>query len=215
MRKRPLGMAVLGLALAIPVPAVKAQRIGFVDMDKLFQGYYKTLTSDSAFQKQKELYRQHAKDLVAEIEAVKQQRNQLQEDSLNIALSDDARDRKRRAATEKDALYREKKKELKSFVQDKDKELGKKYLKLRADIVKELTAYIKGYAKENKYDLILDTSGLSKNFIPVIVYYPEEKSLTEALLARLNQGHEDEVAKAKAEKDGKKPAKDAPPKPAE
>ncbi len=181
-------------------PIVRAQRIGYVDMDKLFQGYYKTLTSDSAFQKQKELYRQHAKDLVAEIEAIKQQRDQLQEDSLNIALSDEARNQKRRAAAEKDAVYQEKKKELKAFVQDKDKELGKKFLKLRADIVKELTEYIKGYAKEQKYDLILDTSGLSKNFIPVIVYYPADQDLTETLLTRLNRGHEDEVAKAKAEK---------------
>ncbi|NOY82807.1 MAG: OmpH family outer membrane protein [Kiritimatiellaeota bacterium] len=202
MREPSRLLAMLALAACtLSGTGARAQRIGYVDMDKLFQGYYKTLTSDSAFQKQKQLYRQHAKDLVAEIEAIRQQRDQLQEDSLNIALSDAARNEKRQAAAEKDAIYQEKKKELKAFVQDKDKELGKKFLKLRADIVKELTEYIKGYAKEQKYDLILDTSGLSKNFIPVIIYYPTDQDLTETLLTRLNRGHEDEVAKAK---EGKK-----------
>ena len=103
----------------------------------------------------------------------------------------------RKDAEEKDSLYREKKNEIKDFVRNKDKELGKRYLDLRAELVKEISAFVKVYAKEKGFDLVLDTSGLTRNFIPVVVYFPEESDVTEDVLAELNRGHEEEVAKAK------------------
>jgi len=203
-----VGLGVLLAAFPAPVPAVAgdAPRIGFVNMDKVFQGFYKTINADAAFQKQKKLYTQHAKELAEEIDAIKRRRDALQEEALNIALSDDARAEKRKAAADKDALYEEKKKELKHFLQSKDRELGKKYLDLRAKLVKEITGFITGYAKQNGYAAIFDSSGQSRNFIPVSVYVREDLDLTEKILADLNRGHEDEVAAAKKKKEeAKKP----------
>lgn len=187
-------------AVALGIGALgQSFTVGYADMEEVFQGYYKTTRSDAAFKKQKEMYDQHAEELAQEIEALKEQRDDLQERALNIALSEEARQESRDKAREKEAEYREKRQELKEFVQKKDKELGQKYLELRADIVKEITAFIGKYAENNGYDLVIDSSGLTRNFIPVVVYHPEEDEITEAVLAELNRGHEDEVAEAREE----------------
>lgn len=187
----------LGLLACVDVTAAEGGKVGYVDMEKVFLGFYKTATSDAAFKKQKDVYNEHAAEMAEEIEALKRQRDELQERSLNIALADEVRAQARKDAEEKDSLYREKKNEIKDFVRNKDKELGKRYLDLRAELVKEISAFVKVYAKEKGFDLVLDTSGLTRNFIPVVVYFPEESDVTEDVLAELNRGHEEEVAKAK------------------
>ena len=51
-----------------------------------------------------------------------------------------------------------------------------------------------------KYHMTLGAIGLLGYFIPVIVF-PEEADLTDKILAELNEGHEAEVAAAKAERE--------------
>ncbi len=201
-----LGTLTMTAAIALPAPAGAQTRFGFVNMDKVFQGFYKTINADARFQKQKQLYTQHAKELAEEITAIKRQRDALQEAALNIALSDEVRAQKRKAAADKDALYEEKKKELKQFVQSKDRELGKKYLDLRANLVKEITDFLAGYAKKNGYDILFDSSGQTRNFIPVAVYFRKDLDLTEKVLTAINRGHEDEIAAAKKKKAAAKKA---------
>jgi len=179
-------------------------KIACVNMDRVFQDFYKTIEADAAFQKQKKLYRQRAQELADEIEAIKRQRDQLQEEALNIALSDDVREKKRKQAMEKDALYRERRKELKEFIRDKDRELAKQYLDLRNQLVKEITEFIQRFAKQNGYDFVIDSSGQTRNFIPVLVYYRDDADLTDAVLTELNRGHEDVVEKARKEREAKK-----------
>ena len=200
----------LGLLACLGTVAAEGRKVGFVDMEKTFLGFYKTANSDAAFKKQKDVYNDHATGMAEDIELLKRQRDELQERALNIALADEVRAQARKDAEETDAQYREKKNEIKEFVRNKDKELGKRYLDLRAELVKEISAFVKVYAKAQGFDLILDTSGLTRNFIPVVVYFPEEDDVTEDVLAELNRGHEEEVAKAreamKAEEGEKAPA---------
>ena len=191
------------LAPVVPAPPPPiAGKVAFVDMEKVFQGYYETTRSDAAFKKQKDLYSQHAKAQADEIESLKKQRDDVVERSLNIALSDEVRAQSRRDAEEKENLVREKDKQLRDFIGGKDKELGKKYLDLRNDIVKKLTDFIRAYAERSQYEMVLDSSGLTRNFIPAVIYYPKSQELTETILADLNRGHESEIPK---EADAAKP----------
>ncbi len=169
-------------------------KMAFVNMEAVFQGFYKTNRSDAAFKKQKDLYNEHAENLTAEIELLKKQRDENQEKALNIAFSEEARQQHRKAAEEKNAFYQEKQAELKDFLRNTERELQKRYLELRSEIVKEISELARQYAKEQGYSVLMDSSGLTRNYIPVVLYYPEENDVTEELLKELNRGHEDEVA---------------------
>lgn len=190
-----LTMAATGLILLAGLaPAARAQT-AYVDMDRLFQNYYKTIRSDSSFKKQKDLYSQHVTDGAAELDTMKKQLGEVRDRSLNIALSDEVRAQARKESDEKEGQMRDKQKELKDFLESKDKELGRKYLELRAEIVKELSVYIKNYAEREKLEMVLDVSGLTRNFIPAVVYYPKTKEITDKLLEEVNRGHEAEIPK--------------------
>ena len=180
--------------VALADAALAEGNTAFVHMEKVFQGYWKTALSNAAFERQKELYSERRKALAEEAEAIRKQRDEHREKALNIALSDEAREEHRKGEEESNALYEEKRKEYQGFMRKVDKDLQQEYLERRAEIVKELSGFIRSYAPREGYDMIMDVSGLTRNFIPVIIYYPEERDITEALLAELNRGHEDEVA---------------------
>ncbi len=183
-------------SLTLSLTTLAQKHNAYVNMEKIFQGYYKTARSDGAFKKQRELYDEHAKSLATEIDAIKKQRDENQDSALNIALSDSVRREHRKVAEDKNNLYQEKKNELKSFVRKVDQELQKRYLELRGEIVKEISDFLRTYGEKKEYDLIMDTSGLSRNFIPVVIYYPKSQDITETILTQLNRGHEDELKKS-------------------
>ncbi|MBT3379666.1 MAG: OmpH family outer membrane protein [Lentisphaerae bacterium] len=176
--------------------------IGFIDMERVFQGYYKTARDDSAFKTQKEAYEGEAKRIAEEIELIKTKRDEHRDASLNIALSDDVRKEHRQKVEESDALYQEKKRELQGFLKKIDKELQGKYLQLRQGIVDEISTFVRSYAEREGLKAVIDTSGMSRNMIPVVVYFEPASDLTDTVLTELNRGHEDELPKpdeAKAE----------------
>lgn len=178
-------------------PAAVPGKLGYVNMEKVFQGYYKTMRSDAAFKKQRDIYEQHFNDARTEMERLKRQRDDCRERSLNIALADDVRNQNRKDAEEKDTLLRDKDRELRDFFQKKDVELKRKFMELRGELVKELSDFLKTYAIANRYEVVLDTSGMTQNMIPAVVYYDTSKDLSDTVLTELNRGHEDEIAKAK------------------
>jgi len=177
-----------------------AEGIGFIDMERVFQGYYKTARDDAAFKTQKEAYEQEAKRVAEEIELIKTKRDEHRDASLNIALSDDARKQHRQKVEESDGLYQEKKRELQVFLKKIDKELQGKYLALRQAIVDEISTFVRSYAEREGVKAVIDTSGMSRNMIPVVVYFEPSLDLTDIVLTELNRGHEDELPKPKEEK---------------
>jgi len=197
-------LAALLLAIVVlPVAAIAANtKIATVDMEKLFERYYKTVRADASLEQQKELYKQHFQAEAEKIEAIKAEREQHQRNALNIALNDAARQENRRQAEAKEQLYNSKRQELESFIREKDQELGQQYMRLRTDIVEEINAFLAEYAQRQGIGLIFDASGMSRNMVPVVIYRHPDLDITMPVLAELNRGYEDEVEKAQRRAQG-------------
>lgn len=178
-----------------------AGEMAVVNMENLFENYYKKIRQDSALQKQKSVYEDHARSVVEDIKTLEAERDKFQEESLNIGLSDDERARNRREAEARDAAFQEKKKEFRSFMQEKEKEYGRKIMEIRNKLVTELKGHVDEFAADEGYDWVFDVSGNTSNLIPVIVHFPVDADITDVILAEVNKGHEDEVAAALAEKE--------------
>ncbi len=183
--------------LLLPVGSVLAeQHMAFIDMEALFQGYYKTFRNDAKLRQKKDLVREYRENLIAEIELLRTQRDENKEAVLNIALSDEARAKHRQEMEEKNGLYQEKLKEFQEFRRKAADDMQRFYRELREEIVKELLDHVREYAKAQDIGTVLDVSGRSLNGIPSVIRHPESLDITEALLAKLNEGHEAEVEEA-------------------
>ncbi len=169
--------------------------IAFVDMEVLFQHYYKTATADETIRKQTEIFKEYAVNLNKEKDTLEGDFNTLRDESQNIAISDELRDEKRNQAQTKFMLLQEKKKEIHEYQQNKRQDLRKQYEEQRNKLVKEIIEVINGFGQQENHDLILDSSGNTLNGLPVFIFYRPEWDITESILALINKGHEDEGTK--------------------
>jgi Skp family chaperone for outer membrane proteins len=182
------------LTVGMPFGAAQAaDETAYIDMSAAFQGYYRTQQSESQLKEQEDAYKARAQELAEEMEAVRKQRDELQEKALNVALSEEVRKQSRGAAQMADRMYQERQQELRNFYAEKQQELREKYLQMRDEIVKEILDTVRQFAAEQGYAVVLDVSGMTNNYLPVVIQYPKEKEITETILGKLNAGHEDEL----------------------
>ncbi len=168
-------------------------KIAYVDMEIIFQSYYKTITADEMIKKQTDIYKEYAINLEKERSTLETEFNALRDDSQNIAFSDEVRDQKRNEAQTKFMLLQEKKKDIQDYQQEKRANLRKQYEDQRAKIVKEISDFIKNIAEQEGYDIVIDSSGNTLNGIPVLVYYKTELDITDTVVKTINKGHESEL----------------------
>lgn len=168
-------------------------KIGFINMEATFQGYYKTIQASGNIKQQENIYREYVLNMEKEREKLGEEFNRLRDESLNIALSEEVRNQKKQEAQTKYLLLQEKENEMENYNKSKQSELRKQYDKQRDRLVKEISDVVQVYAQNEGYDMILDSSGNTFNGIPAFIYYKPEFEVTEAILALINKGHEQEL----------------------
>ena len=179
----------LGLMMLAAVPAsAMEQKIATVDLQKVFEKYYKTVRSTQALKEEAADMQKERADMVA---AGKKQESEWQK--LIDKAEDQAISAEERAKSKKDA--EEKFREVKSAEDDIQKydracsaRLQEKERQRRDDIVKEIRGVLDGDAKTGGYTLVLDVSGESANMAPIVLYSTGVNDLTESLLKELNAG---------------------------
>ena len=182
--------------------AASAVNPAYVDMEKVFQEYYKTARADKYLREQTDTYREYAKTLASQIDGLKDLFEDLLEASQNIVLAEEVREGKRQEAQLTLRDYENKKRQLQDYERHRKEELSKQYEKRRNTIIEEIALLVKNIAKTESYDVVFDISGKTLNGIPPFVYYDENKLITETLITELNRGHEDELRELRAEIEG-------------
>ena len=166
------------------------QRIGVVDMDKLFKGYYKTKLSNAQLKKQAEVFKRYAENLTESQLKLREEFVVLRDASLNVAYSETQRESKRLAAQDKYRQLKDKDSEIERYKREKRIQMRNQEIKLRKNILLEIRKAIARYAKQRGFTLVLDASGKTLNDIPSILYYKTEIDFTDEILEIINKGAE-------------------------
>ncbi len=158
------GVALAAAVLAGPAFAASAIKIGYVDMEKAFNEYYKTKDENAKLQEVQKAKKTEADRMVSSI-------NKLKEEAE--LLSDEAK-------RSKEAVIKEKIAELRNFERDTVQEIRDKLLNLRKDILDSITKVIEEKGKKEGYTFIFVSD--------VIVYKEAGLDLTDELIKILNKG---------------------------
>ena len=191
--KLSLGLLVATLLSATSVCAQNL-KIAFVDMERIFQRYYKTVKADHTIRKQTEIFKEYAENLEKERTALQEEFNSIRDISQNIALSEEIREEKRAEAQTKFMLLQEKEKEIQEYQKDKRLSFRKQYEDQRNKLVKEISDFINVVAEKEGYDFVIDSSGNTLNGIPVFIYFHSNLDITDVIVTMINKGHEDELS---------------------
>ena len=179
------------LLTVVNAAAASKLKIAVVDMDKLFQQYYKTRQTDAVLQQKQGIFQAWAKKLGESRLKLQKEFNILRDAAQNIAFSNSEREKKRLAAQKKYQEFKKKEAELEQYVQQKSREYKTLVSKMHKRLLEEIFIEIRRYAVLKGYNFIFDKSGKTLNTIPVIIYSSPQHDVTAEILKKLNRGQPD------------------------
>ena len=187
--KRFLMMVLAGctLGLASSARAQVSGRIVTVDMQKVFDSYYKTPT---ARQKLEETRDQFTKELAGKQDELKKQveeLNKLREDQDRPEYTPEVREQKKKALTDKLGEMQKLQRDVEEFRRGHQRILEEQSMRMRQGILKEVTDVVQKEAKDAGYLLVLDKSGNTLNGLPSLVFAQDNLDITADIIKILNK----------------------------
>jgi Skp family chaperone for outer membrane proteins len=162
------------------------QKIGTVDMSKVFEKYYKTVQSTASIKLEAADMEKEGKQMIDNAEQHKVEWQKLVDKANDQAVSSDERDKSKKAAEQKYVELETDKQSITQFNQIATSRLREKQLQRRDDIVKEIRQILDVDAKAAGYTMVIDISGQSQNLVPVVLYTTGQNDMTDSLIKELN-----------------------------
>lgn len=206
MKKLTL-VALLALA-ALPVEALaQGLKIGTIDMNRAFKEYNKTKEAEKKINDAKEAAKKEFDDRTESYKKSLDEINKLNQQLEAPALSADAKSQKSKERDEKIASIKSMEREINEFRQTREKQLQEQAVRMRDGIVKEITDVVMARVKTSNMDLVFDTSGVSLNGVPAVMYAKPEYDFTTEVVNDLNKAAASPAPKATASPAKTTPAK--------
>ncbi|NMA43830.1 MAG: OmpH family outer membrane protein [Oligosphaeraceae bacterium] len=174
-----------------------ADKVAYLNMEKVFENYYKTVQENYQFELQKQNFEERHTIMRDEYQSSVREAQRMEADSKNELLSQAAREDNQRKLGILLERLQVKRDELMQFRQSGMQELQNARNAAEEELIRSLTDLVKRYAKEKEYTHVYEVSGRSLNRVPFLMVYPEELEITDAVISFINLGHESELQEAR------------------
>jgi outer membrane protein len=189
MKKLPFltlaGAFALSAGFATPVKA--ELKIGTVDVQKVFNAYFKTKDANAKFQEATNAYKNELDSRMGAYQKAVETINKLNDEINKPDLGGAAKDQK---SQERDSKINEAKgleKEIGEFRQTREKQIQDQFRRVRDGIVEEIMRVVNDQVKAQNYDLVLDKSGGSaNNGVSVLLYSRDSYDFSDPVISKLN-----------------------------
>lgn len=165
-------------------------RMVFVDLEKVFNEFYKTQLAKSKVEVQQQDIEAERKIMVDEITAVNNEVDALKKEARDTTLTDEIRDSKRIQYEERLLELRTKQKEVEEFTSRRQQQLQLQVSRMSQTIMDEIRQTVVEYARKEGYMSVIDNSS-RRAAIGVFIYTHPDVEITEAILAVLNSKRPD------------------------
>ena len=177
-----------GLCLAMAAALNAAEpAMAFVSMERLFDDYYKTKAANVQLKARFESVDAPRRELIEKVKMLKTEVEKLGAEARDKSLSEAERDKKRTAAEDKFAMFRDAEGKLVEFDNTYKKQFGEQMKQSQQQLVGEIRAVIETYVKEHGIRIVFDSSGKTLNSVESVVYYDPAFDITEPIMAILNK----------------------------
>lgn len=162
------------------------QKIATVDLQKVFDKYYKTVISQSALKDEAAELQKERNDMVTSAKKQEADWQKMIDRSEDQALSADERARAKKDAEEKLRDLKTSEQAIQEYDRASSAKLQEKQRTRHDEIVKEIRNVLNAEAQAAGYTLVLDVSGDSANTVPVVIYSKGLNDMTDGLIKELN-----------------------------
>jgi Skp family chaperone for outer membrane proteins len=173
----------------------------YVNLETIFENFYKTVNANIAFEDQKKDFEARLGLIREEMQNLDKQAQRYNEEVGNDLLPRETRETSQRSLQAIVERLRAKKREYDQNQEEGLRNLQRIRMKREEDLVNDILGTINKYADEVGATHVIEVSGKTFNRVQVYLRYPKEKDVTQSILKLVNLGHEDELAAAKAKLD--------------
>ena len=190
MNRKIAGGLVAGVLACLAGGGVQAAEthIVFVNMDRIFNEFYKTRLADTQLKEQASQVMDERKKLQSDFERLQGEFNKLRDDAQNTALTEEVRSQRRTSAEEKLVEVRDYESKIRRFDETRRKQMEDQSRRMRKRIVDEIRDTIQIYARNQMYSAVLDVSGQTLNGIETVLYTEPRMDITGEIVDVLNRG---------------------------
>ena len=180
----------LTLLSALAFPALsfaQGLKVGTVDMNRAFKEYNKTKDAEAKVNDAKNAAKKEFDDRTDGYKKALDEINKLNQQLDSPALAADAKSKMAKDRDEKIANIKTMEREINEFRQTREQQLQQQAMRMREGIVKEITDVVLERVKTNGMDLVFDKSGLSTNYVPLVLYSKDTADFTTEIITALNK----------------------------
>src|SRR3954468_9015461 len=187
MKKLLLLALAAGLAFPAAGFAQGTLKVGTVDMNRAFKEYNRTKDSEKKINEAKDSAKKEFDDRAESSKKALEEINKLAQQLDSPALNVDKKTALAKERDEKIASIKNMERELNDFRQTRERQLQEQAMRMRDNIVKEITEVIMERVKASGYDLVFDKSGQSVSSVPLILHSKDNMDFTTEVITALNK----------------------------
>ncbi|MFA7257591.1 MAG: OmpH family outer membrane protein [Kiritimatiellales bacterium] len=184
--------------------SMAAEKIVFIDLEKVFNDFYKTQLAKSKVDVQQQDIEAERKIMVDEMTAINTEVDALKKEARDVTLSDEIRDSKRIQYEERLLELRAKQKEIEDFTARRQQQLQVQVTRMSQTIMDEIRQVVVEYAKKEGLMAVIDNSS-RRAAIGVFIYTHPDIEITDTILTVLNSKRPDVLEDDGSSNDGKEP----------
>jgi outer membrane protein len=174
-------------ALIFPAVSYADLKVGTVDMNRAFKEYNKTKDSEKKINEAKDAAKKEYDDRAENYKKALDEINKLNQQLDSPALSQDKKNSMSKDRDDKIANIKNMEREINEFRQTRERQLQEQAMRMRENIVKEITDVIMEKVKGANYDLVLDKSGPSMNGVNIVLHSKDSFDFTTDVITALNK----------------------------
>ena len=191
MIKHKLQLLSIALALLAFQGGLFAQapsgRIVTVDLNRLFNDYYRTPVASQKLKDTAEQYNKEHEEMLAQYRALVDELNKLREDQDKPEYTAAVREQKRKAVAEKLTETQKLQRDIEDYRAVHRRILEEQTQRMRQTILKEINDVIDKESRAAGYQLVFDKSGSTLNGVPTIVFAQDSMDITDEIAKILNK----------------------------
>lgn len=173
---------------ALAAAANAQMKIGTVDLNKIFEGYYKTEQAKATVNTLQNNYNNDRKIKTDDYTKRRDEVVKLRDEANNPALSADIKQQKNLLLQEKGKELLALEREIMEFDRQRRGDIQQQMLRMRNEVVKEITDMVQAIAKQQGFSLVFDRTGQSMAAAPLLVFANEALDFSQVVVDQLNEG---------------------------
>ena len=164
----------------------ETNRIGIIDMQRVFDKYYKTKQAQAQVDDQTADFEKRKKGMLDDYQKANRDYKKLIDSAQDQAVSVEERDRRKSAAEKKLLEIKEIEQDANLYQQTINEQLKMQARRMTETILRDIRELVEAKGKAGGYTLVIDVAAKSAVGTPIVLYTNGQNDMTQEVLSQLN-----------------------------